>query len=250
MRKALHPERDNRITVPQHIDEFGNDSLESWEKSRCPVCKRRLNIVAASPGNSIGHFAHQKSSGYCPTKANAAAPYCGLPPRTPDPQAAIRIKTAFFESWQKHYSMLNWLVKGLAADEFIDIVRIANRERVWEYAQLELVQLPYIFATLADFPQSRSFKGRDGTPVRKRWFRCWFDATVQRYDDLWIHREGPLFFWRAWYDLPPGKRKPSSEDLIDSYGMELSAEFLEYEVTVNAYAEKKISAWLDRYLNI
>lgn len=29
-----------------------------------------------------------------------------------------------------------------------------------------------------------------------------------------------------------------------------TADFLEYEVTVNAYAEKKISAWLDRYLNI
>lgn len=144
--------------------------------------------------------------------------------------------------------MLNWLVKGLAADEFIEIIKAANRERIWEYAQLEVVQLPYIFATLADFPQSRSFKGRDGTPARKKWFRCWFDATVQRYDDLWIHREGPLLFWRAWYDLPPGKRKPGSEDLNDSYDMELSADFLGYDVSLNPYAEKKVSAWLDRYL--
>lgn len=146
--------------------------------------------------------------------------------------------------------MLNWLVKGLSVDEFIDIIKTANNERIWEYAQLEAFQIPFVFATLADFPQSKSFKGKDGLPVRKKWFRCWFDATVQRYDDLWIHRETPLLFWRAWYDLPAGKRKPSSEDLIDSYGLELSSDFLEREVTLHPYVEKKISDWLSRHFAI
>lgn len=250
MRKALHPDLDDKITVPDYIRNYGNDAVESWEKARCPVCKRRLNVVAPSSVDSIGHFAHQRNSGYCPTKAKAAAPYCGLPPRNPDPVAALRIKTAFVEDWQKHFSMLNWLVKGLAIDEFTGIIATANRERIWEYAQLEAFQLPYVFATLADFPQNKSFKGRDGSPVRKKWFRCWFDDTVQRYDDLWIHRETPLLFWRAWYDLPAGKRKPSSEDLLDSYGLELSADFLEHEVALNPYVEKKVSDWLRRYFAI
>ena len=247
MKKALHPNRNDKITVPEHINEFGNDPLESWEEAMCPVCKRRLKNVAPSSVNSIGHFAHKKNSGYCPTKAKAAAPYCGLPPRNPDPAAAVRIKTAFLANWQKHYSRLNWIVKGLAVDEFTSIITIANKERIWEYSQLEEFQLPYVFATLADFPQSRSFKGKDGTPVRKKWFRCWFDATVQRYDDLWIHRETPLLFWRAWYDLPSVKRKPSSEDLIDSYEMELSADFLKDEKLLNPYVVKTISDWLNRH---
>lgn len=165
--KALHPERGGRITVPEHIQEYGNDELEEWEKALCPVCKRPLNNVAPSSVDSIGHFAHQRNSGYCPTKASAAAPYCGLPPRNPDPTAAIRIKTAFLENWQEHFSMLNWLVKGLSVDEFIDIIKTANNERIWEYAQLEAFQIPFVFATLADFPQSKSFKGKDGLPVRK-----------------------------------------------------------------------------------
>ena len=250
MRKAFHPDRDERITVVQHIDEFGNDPLEENEKTRCPVCKRRLNIVAPSTTGTTGHFAHQKKSGYCPTKANAAAPYCGLPPRNPDPAAAIRIKTSFLEKWQKHFSMLDWLVKGLAIEEFIKVITTANRERIWEYAKLEPFQLPYVFATLLDFPPSRSFKGKDGNPVRKKWFRCWFDATVQCYDDLWIQRDTPLLFWRAWYDLPAGKKKPSSEDLLDSYGMEPSADFLEYHKSLHSYVEKKISDWLNRNLKM
>lgn len=216
------------------------------ERARCPVCNQRLSVVASSTPDSFGHFAHMRGSGFCPTKSKAAAPYAGLPPRDPDQQAARRIKADFLANWQKHFSRLDWIVKGLAINEFIDVIRAANQERIWEYASLEEFQLPYVFATLMDFPPGRSYKNKDGSPVRQLWFRCWFDTSVQRYDDLWIHRSTPLMFWRAWYGLPEGKRKPKAEDLIDSYGSELSSEFLTYEVTLPAYVVTKISEWLTR----
>lgn len=246
MRKAYHPDRNEKITVPKYTSEFGNDQIPLNERARCPVCNQRLGVVAPSSPSSTGHFSHMRGSGYCPTKSTAAAPYAGLPPRNPDQEAARRIKEAFLMNWEKHFLMLDWIVKGLAIDEFIDVINTANRERIWEYARLEEFQLPYVFATLMDFPPSRSYKLKDGSFARHCWFRCWFDASVQRYDDLWIHRETPLMFWRAWYELPNGKRKPSLEDLIDSYSLPLSADFLMHNRTVMPYVEAKISSWLMR----
>ncbi|SFN44609.1 hypothetical protein SAMN05216386_1001 [Nitrosospira briensis] len=251
MRKAFHPDRDEKITVPQYIDDFGNDPVHSRERARCPVCDQRLNIVAASSVDSIGHFAHQKNSGFCPTKSKAAAPYADLPPKNPDPEAAKRIKAVFLANWETHFSMLNRLVKGLANNEFTDVIRTANQERIWEYAQLEEFHLPYVFATLMDFPPGRSYRRKeDGLPAREKWFRCWFDATVRRYDDLWINRETPLMFWRAWYEPPEGKKKPKAEDLIDSYGSELNPAFLNYENNLPPYVKTQITQWLARYFQV
>lgn len=250
MRTAFHPDRDDRITVPIYIKEFGNDPIDVSERARCPVCIQRLSVVAPSSPDSIGHLAHMRGSGFCPTKSEAAAPYADLPPRDPDQEAARRIKRIFLANWQKHFSMLDWIVKGLAIDEFIDVIKVASKERIWEYANLEEFQLPYVFATLMDFPPSRSYKKKDGTPARHCWFRCWFDASVQRYDDLWIHRKEPLMFWRAWYELRKGKLKPKAEDLIDSYGFELSSKFLTDNRTVLPFVETKIAAWLTRYFRV
>lgn len=244
MRSAFHPNRNCKITVPEYIKDIGNDSVTTNERARCPVCNQRLSVVAHSTPDSIGHFAHLKGSGFCPTKSGAAAPYAGLHPRDPDQEAARRIKKAFLANWQKHFFRLDWIVKGLAIDEFIDVIKTANQERIWEYTNLEEFQLPYIFATLMDFPPSRGYIKKNGTPARHCWFRCWFDASVQRYDDLWIHRKTPLMFWRAWYGIPQGRRKPKTEDLIDSYGLELCAKFLTENHAVWPYVEKEITSWL------
>lgn len=243
MRQALHPEHSQLITVAEHRKEFGNDTLPEQERARCPICKQRLNDVE-SP-NSIGHFAHRSNSSFCPTKASAGAPYEGLPPREPDPVAARRLRALFLANWPRHFHKLNLLVKGLAVDEFIDVIRVADRERIWEYGKLEEFQLPYLFATLMDFPPHRSFRV-NGSFVRRYWFRCWFDATVQRYDDLWIHRTVPLQFWRAWYELPVGKRKPGLTEITAAYPQELSDDFLTAESmrSPSPYVIDMVGSWL------
>lgn len=249
MRKAFHPDRDEKITISQYLREFGNDALQSRERARCPVCDQRLNTVAVSSVNSIGHFAHQKNSGFCPTKSKAEAPYSDLTPQNPDPEAAKRIKAAFLANWEKHYSKLNSIVTKLAIQEFKNVINTANKERIWEYAQLEEFHLPYVFATLMDFPPCRSYK-KDGRPARKEWYRCWFDATVRRYDDIWIYRETPLKFWRAWYEPPEGKKKPRTEDPKGSDWGVLDATFLSWENNLQQFVKTEMTKWFDQNFRV
>lgn len=249
MHKAQHPSRSEKISVADHIKEFGNDRLTYEQRARCPLCKERMVNRASSAPNSIGHFAHMPGSGYCPTKESSGLPYLNKPPRNPDLAAARRMKATFIENWRKHYSQLNWLVKGLHTKEFIKVIQLANKERIWEYSELEEYQLPYIFATLMDYPSANSFHKRDGSPLRKYWFRCWFDTSVRQYDDLWIHRDKPLMFWRAWY-TNPAKGRPKLDDLIEAYDVELSDIFLSQEVDTNAYVVKVITDWLNKNFHI
>lgn len=243
MRTALHPFRSEELSIPAYIREFGNDRLTSEERARCPICKQRMSVVAPSTPASTGHFSHLRGSGFCPTKCKTAAPYLGLPPRHPDLEAAQRIKISFAENWQKHYSELNWLVKGLHINEFIEVLNMATKEHIWEYAELEEFHIPYILATLKDYPPSKSYK-KNGIPTRLHWFRCWFDSTVTRYDDLWIHRESPLLFWRGWYDLPQGKKKPGIEDLVSCYSMAIKKDFLESDRRIPDYVIGKVEKYI------
>lgn len=246
MRKALHPLKNEEINVPEYICDFGNSVNVDTERVRCPICKQRMYVVASSAPNSIGHFAHMPNAAFCPTKIKSAAPYAALPPLHPDPEAARIIKKTFRKNWEKHFKQLNTLVHGLAYTEFINIMKAANAARVWEYAKLEEFQLPYVFATLMDFPPEKSYTPKGKPPVRICYFRCWFDASVQRYDDLWIHRNTPLQLWRAWYRLPEGKRKPSIDDLISAEAMNLEPDFLLHDVSLHPYITDNINAWFDR----
>lgn len=250
MRKALHPLKNEEINVPEYICDFGNSVNVDTERVRCPICKQRMYVVASSAPNSIGHFAHMPNAAFCPTKITSAAPYAALPPLHPDPEAARIIKRKFVQNWEKHFCQLDWLVKGLAYQEFIEVIKAANASRIWEYAKLEEFQLPYVFATLTDFPPEKSYTPKDKPPKRKCYFRCWFDASVQRYDDLWIHRNTPLQFWRAWYALPAGKRKPNAEDLIGAYPMNMDDDFLQRDCSPTPYVVKKVNSWLAKNFKV
>lgn len=249
MKKAYHPYYDKSIDLPAYIIEFGNNPVRDTERARCPTCNQRLSVIAKSTTGSHGHFAHSPGSGFCPTKKYAEAPYIELSPRNPNSETAKVIKSSFLQNWGKHYSKLNWIVKCLHINEFKAVVEMANRARIWEYASLEEFQIPYILATLTDFPQRNSYR-INGKPQRKYWFRCWFDSSVQRYDDLWIQRNNQLMFWRGWYDLPGRKRKPGVEDLIDSYPSELSGDFLNEDRPVPEWVEKEINKWLPNIIRV
>lgn len=226
MRTALHPYTNTQISVAGYIKDFGNDNITQEERALCPICKQRMSLVAPSTPNSEGHFAHLPRSGFCPTKAKAGNPYSGLLPKYPDIEAATLAKKEFFSQWEKHFHKLSSLVIGLDVKEFIDVLKLSMKEHIWEYAALQQLHLPYIFATMMDYPPAKSYK-RNGVPIRKYWFRCWFDSDVTCYDDLWIRRTTPLGFWRGSYNLPAGKRKPSIEDLVRCYELEMTHEFLE-----------------------
>lgn len=236
MHIALHPQNNFiQLTVPEYKKEFGNGQADPRFRPRCPVCDQQLSIVGSSSPNTVGHFSHMPKSGYCPTKIKAGIPYFDLFPKHPDLEAANRIKILFLEHWEAHFSRLNELVHGLSVQEFVTIVRLANDQRIWEYSKLREYQLPYVFATLKDFPPHESIPKGDGSFVRKFWFRCWFDVSVTRYDDIWIHRTTPLKFWRAWYEQPKVGCKPKTQDLIRSYSLELNGDLSSAHKISNAY---------------
>lgn len=245
MHIALHPHTHHKITLTDHIREFGNDALELQERARCPWCLNRMSNRASSTPNSTGHFAHLPKSGYCPTKEISGLPYLGKHPRHPDPESAIKIKKRFVDGWQKHFAKLAELAPGLHTDEFKKVIGIATQERIWEYANLEEYQIPYIFATLMDYPATASFI-QNKKHVRHCWFRFWFDSSVQQYDDLWINRTGPLMLSRAWYGQPK-RGKPKLEDLIDFYPVEVKPDFISQDRKVSPYVVGKIEKWIIKY---
>lgn len=51
------------------------------------------------------------------------------------------------------------------------------------------------------------------------------DASVERYDDLWIHRTEPLALIRAWHKQPHN-RKPQLDDIINFHSIDIEADFL------------------------
>lgn len=243
MREAYHPESGQLIDAYKYSI-YARNCEGQPRPAICPHCKQGLTPVAVHSPNTAGHFAHQKNSGFCPTKLTSAGPYKGLHPRRPDPEAARRMRKLFLQNWQKHFSRLDWLAKALSMDEFFNLIKLAAQERIWEYAYLEEYQLPYVLATLADFPPHLSYR-KSGVPVRQRWFRFWFDSSVQRFDDLWIDRHEPVEFWRVWYALPPGRRKPNAEDLVGSYIEPMSAGFLQTESRLPEFVVARVEEWLD-----
>jgi hypothetical protein len=171
--------------------------------------------------------------------------YKEFSPAAPNVESAGEMKDYFRSNWKIHFSQLNYFVKGLSKKEFFQCLIIADETRIWEYARLEPFHLPYIFATLMDFPPVNSRKTKTGEFARKYYFRCFFDSSVQKYEDLWIERPKKLEFWRAWYIVPVDRKKPRVEDLLDAYSVEVIPDFLDRPAIVPSYYEDEIQDWIN-----
>lgn len=249
MRSALHPFNGRIINTDSYIKEFGNNKPNFEERPICPVCNQRMSIIAASSPNSTTHFSHMPKSGFCPTKMKSSSPYIGLHPRNPNREKAITIMGKFRENWKKHYFKLNSMVKCLNMNEFINLLKISIDERIWFYADIEEYQIPYIFSTLKDFPPYESYKIKNEY-ARKCYFRFWFDSSIRRYDDLWIHRQEPPKLWSAWYKLQEGKRKPLLEDILGFNIVNMSSDFLNKDVIMHNFIVKNVVSWMDCHFRI
>ncbi len=245
MHKALHPYSKEHITVDEYIREFGREGIsEKTTRPRCFLCKSGLFIRALSTPNSSGHFSHFPTNAYCPSKATSGLPYLGLYPRKPNQENAIRLKSLFSKNWQKHFLKLKDLAPGLHINEFKEVIKAASRERIWEYAELQEFQLPYVFSTLIDFPSTTSILF-DKKYVRKCWFRFWFDSSVKQYEDLWIYRTEPLTLTRAWYKQPK-RGKPTLDDFVDAYSVNITSDFLNNSNLPSPYVINTIQPWIEQ----
>lgn len=229
MRSAFHPLFDRPITIEGYYQAFGRrrvDGVDSRPKARCPFCRVCLNDRAGTRDVTTAHFYHPGKSGFCPSKAGAGQPYLVLTPAYPDTAHAKFLKIAFRERWEWHFHKLSTMVKFFSVSEFMALIGRANELRIWEYKNLLPTELPYVMVLLADFPPDTGIC-KNGVPLRKYWFRFWYDARIRSLDDLWIKCEEPTMLFRASY-YPP-KRKgaiPGLDSLVKFYPIPRDSGFL------------------------
>lgn len=220
MHEALHPITGKKITVAQYVRDIGrlpvgHKGSDPRPPATCPFCHQTMSVVGDKSDNTVGHFSHKPKSGFCPSKEPAGKPYLELSPRMSNPIAGKVLKSNFRGNWVRHYRHLESLVPALHFKEFLALLELAEKWRVWEYAGLAEAQVPYVFLALADFtPASGQFSA--GSPKRKYWLRFMYDSPIRRMEDLWISPSKVPSLHRVSYKPPLGAGRPSTKDLLKS----------------------------------
>lgn len=213
MRIALDPQTHESITPEQFIARYGRTPIGSSTSSVraiCESCEQELSLVGGKTTNTQAHFSHFPNSGFCPTKKSAGRPYENMRPTNPDPKHARLIRAAFVNRWQWVYSEIQRLVPELDAQEFLELVKRADKDEIWGYRHLTLLQVPELFLMLADFPPHTSRFKR-----RIYWMRFWYSANIRSIEDLWITPPTEVRLLRASYRVVPGsKAAPGINQLV------------------------------------
>lgn len=191
MHEALHPTIVRNITVAEYHRVFGRKPLgdtspDNRPRARCPFCGQEMSIVGDKSNNTVGHFAHKRGSGFCPSKEKAGRPYLRLTPRRPDPERGMAIRREFRATWRQQLNHLESLVPALHIDEFLELLELADRWRIWEYSGMTAGDVPYVFLVLADFSTLTAQQEPDGSSKRMFYFRFFYDAALRDIEDLWI----------------------------------------------------------------
>lgn len=207
METALDPFRNELIDVAQYVARNGRKTPGTERPlAGCPICGQAMTPVGDGTPNTVGHFAHRKGTGFCPTKDAGREPYLSLPPTSPDPERGRWLREVVFAHWQQHLSVLQRWATYLGPRELDEMLMIAGQRRLWEYRHLQPWQVPYCLLMTREFPPWTSALDKDDRPIRKLWFRFWFDVRVRGIDDLWIHRQGSVVVHRGSYHPPLGRR--------------------------------------------
>ncbi|MBI4990283.1 MAG: hypothetical protein HZC23_15820 [Rhodocyclales bacterium] len=253
MRIAKHPTTSAQMTVPDYIKSYGHRPIAGTDlrpHPRCPFCGQGLTIVAGKTDYTTGHFAHFPNSGFCPSKEPAGRPYLRLSPVDPDPAHGDYLRKMFWKYWERIYGRLCDLVPYLSLNEFIALIREANRLRVWEYRHLELWEIPYVFVLLADFPAKTGIK-KNGKPCRIYWFRFWYAPSVKSIDDLWIRPEIEPTLFRASFEQPRRDGTiPGYDKLVKFYPIHQDRDYLanQPEDPIKGWVRKEVEERLPMLL--
>lgn len=254
MHEALHPNHDYKVDVSAYLRDFGRLPLghkgpESRRPPRCPFCGQDLSVIGDKNGQSTtGHFAHKPRSDFCPSKVPAGKPYLDLRPRRPDLLASLNLRTEFKATWQQQLKQLEDMVACLDHREFLGLLALADKWRIWEYANLHVGQVPFVLVALADFSPVTGRHDREGAPLRKLWLRFFYDSELRRLEDLWIRPTTPPALFRVSYLPKPRGGIPDSKNLLRSTPVEISAKFLTRPVAppTPPWLVDKVEDWLSK----
>lgn len=155
----------------------------------CLCCRSKLWVHAAHSPGSRSHFAHPAGS-VCPLSETPDPRYAHLRPAGWNPEAGRRLKEAFCEAeaLRQGYAVCRAICLGnLPGSAFLNFCCAADRHRIWDYANLPLWAVPYIFVTLADLAPNPDAKRL----IRKK---CHLRFVLEKpkrtgIDALWIAPE-------------------------------------------------------------
>ncbi|MGO4386776.1 hypothetical protein AB4Y85_04510 [Microvirga sp. 2YAF29] len=213
---ALHPKTRRTIIAELYAAETGSATTAEGDRFKvpdvlCPICKDEVYLIAKSSLRAA-HFRHYDRS-TCPTKARAGDPYLDLETQHLDLKAGERIKASFRQNWARNFKAIGEMVPYFSPEEFIMLIKLAGRYRIWARIGLREIYLPSLFVLLADFPPWTGTR-RNGQYARKFWFRFWFDSNIRNVEDLWIEQRQRLILYRASFDPPSRPNgRPAYEDL-------------------------------------
>ena len=240
MKQAFHPFKNQPITVPEYVAEFGgrlkaDGTPNIRPPARCPVCNGPMATrgEASPPVDRV--FVHNPVSAiFCPLKESAEKPYLMLPEVNPNIEDAAALRASFFAHWKYHWAMMRHAEYSPFADiaDFVTLIQYADAHGLWLYRHIKEWEIPYIFLALKDFPPIKS----KGKTLRAEWIRFWFDSRVRTIADLWIRTEGDWRIVKATYSKPRNGLVPGAAQLNTVAYPTILKDFLQKpEPFVNAY---------------
>jgi len=227
MEKAYVPRAGDNLTVVDYVRRYGPKHDVNGPRQRplaeCQVCKTPMHTINENVPARVEVWAHNPSTKWCPLKDAAKVPYELLSPTTPDLAAGKQLRTNFLLHWELHWSLVRGLVPRCDILQFVEFVKQADKQGFWNHRNLKEWNLPYIFLSLYEFPPPRQVKAKLGQPT---WIRCYFDARIRGYRDLWIEADGAWRFFVAHYHAPARNASPGPKHLISDDPVTVDPDFL------------------------
>lgn len=245
MDKAYIPQTGRALTVPEYVKQFGPKLSASGAPLRRPIAQCRVCQILMHTKNEnipgrVQGWAHNPSTTWCPLKDSAKVPYQLLTPTQPDKAAGRRRREDFLWNWKHHWGLVRSIVPRCDINQLIDFIGQADNTGFWDHVDLEEWYLPYIFLSFFEFPPPKTPAAARGQPT---WIRCYFDARVRGYRDLWIQTNGSWGFFVAHYQVPARGASPGPKHLISDAPYAVDNTFLTRPAPVpHPFAENAMRA--------
>jgi hypothetical protein len=197
----------------------------------CRICGHPMSLRVPGSFKRISHFVHLSGAKSCPSSLASAKQYSILVPTRPSAAAGAALRSLFKANWGKHWHEFQAITDHGSVNEFVEMLRRANRYRVWEYRGLEEWHIPYVLVALADFPRKNSVPDVNGQPLRQYYLRFWFAGGHRTLEGRWnLLSRAPDLMRAEFIDRGNGRR-PSAAYVVSVDVVPVSAAFLTRSVS-------------------
>lgn len=164
-----------KVDIDDYISIYRVDGFKPY----CLICSNPLNIRAHNTPNRKAHFYHRDNSN-CPTVDSFKQRYLNLSFKhynhLQSEQVINNVKSNLSRIYTKCQKLCD---NSLYYSEFKELLQLATKRRVWQYADIQLKHIPYCLLTLQLIFSSKTNRGR-----KSNVFFCFSNQKID--DKLWI----------------------------------------------------------------